>query len=98
MANGYLIAMVEVHDEQAYEAYRSKTAAIIAQYGGKFIVRGGKIEVREGAFHRNRIVVLEFSSLDAARTFYDSGEYQAILPLRTSTADADLFLVEGYDG
>ncbi|HEY3813704.1 MAG TPA: DUF1330 domain-containing protein [Caulobacteraceae bacterium] len=96
--NGYLIAMVEVDDPDAYEAYRSRTADIIAQYGGKFIVRGGKIEVREGEFRRNRMVVLEFPSLDAARTFYESPEYQAIIALRTRASAADIVLVEGYGG
>ncbi|HWE46258.1 MAG TPA: DUF1330 domain-containing protein [Caulobacteraceae bacterium] len=95
---GYVVAMVEVNDPAAYEAYRSRTADVIAQYGGRFIVRGGQVEVREGEFRRNRLVVLEFPSLDAARTFYDSPEYQAILPLRTRAAEADLLLVEGWDG
>jgi uncharacterized protein (DUF1330 family) len=41
---------------------------------------------------------LEFPSLDAARTFYESPEYQAIIPLRTRASAADIVLVEGYGG
>jgi uncharacterized protein (DUF1330 family) len=95
---GYIIAQVDVQDVQAYEAYRSRTADIIAQYGGRFLVRGGEVEVLEGAQHRNRLVVLEFPSRAAARTFYESPEYQAIIPLRTRASDADLLLAEEYQG
>jgi uncharacterized protein (DUF1330 family) len=94
---GYIIAQVEVEDPGAYEAYRSRTAEVIAKYGGHFIVRGGKVEVLEGEFRRNRLVVLEFPSRTAAHIFYESPEYQAIIPLRTRASKADLLLVEGYD-
>ena len=82
MAKGYVIANVSVADAAAYEAYRSRTAAIIAHYGGRFLVRGGAVEVREGEPGIGRLVILEFPSVEAARTFYDSPEYQAILPIR----------------
>ncbi len=95
---GYIIAQVDVQDPEAYEAYRSRTAAIIAQYGCRFLVRGGDVEVLEGEQRRNRVVVLEFPSRAAARTFYESPEYQAIIPLRTRASDADLLLVEEYVG
>ena len=95
---GYILAQVDVHDPEAYEGYRSRTAAVIEQYGGRFIVRGGRVEALEGEVRRNRLVILEFPSLDMARTFYESPEYQAILPLRTRASEADFLLVEGYDG
>jgi uncharacterized protein (DUF1330 family) len=94
---GYIIASVEVEDPGAYEAYRRQTADIISRYGGRFIVRGGKIDVLEGELRRNRLVVLEFDTPAAARTFYDSPEYQAIIPLRTRASVGDFLLVEGYD-
>jgi uncharacterized protein (DUF1330 family) len=95
---GYILAQVDVHDPQAYEAYRTRTAAVIEQYGGRFIARGGKVEALEGEVRRNRLVILEFPSTEAARTFYESPEYQAILPFRTRASEADLLLIEGYDG
>ncbi len=94
----YLIANVKVHDTQAYEAYRSRTGAIVARHGGRFIVRGGAVHVLEGAPDVHRLVIIEFSDLAAARGFYDSPDYQAIIPLRTSTSDGALFIVEGYEG
>jgi uncharacterized protein (DUF1330 family) len=92
---GYVIANVTVEDALGYEDYRSQTAAIIAQYGGRFLVRGGAVEVREGEPGIGRLVILEFPSLEAARSFYDSPEYQAIVPIRQANADSTLCIVEG---
>ena len=92
---GYVIANVSVEDAAAYEGYRSKTAAIIERYGGRFLVRGGAVEVREGDPGISRLVILEFPSVTAAQTFYDSPEYQAILPIRLDTASSTLVIAEG---
>jgi uncharacterized protein (DUF1330 family) len=92
---GYVIANVSVDDAAAYEGYRSRTAAIITQYGGRFLVRGGAVEVREGEPGVGRLVILEFPSVEAARTFYDSPEYQAILPIRLDSANSTLVIAEG---
>jgi len=92
---GYIIANVDVTDWAAYEAYRSRTAGVIAQYGGQFLVRGGAVEVREGDPGISRLVLIEFADMEAARTFYDSPEYQAILPGRIANSTGTLFLVEG---
>jgi len=94
---GYVIANVQVTDEAGYEAYRSQTASIIAQYGGRFLVRGGAVEAREGDPGIGRLVILEFPSVEAARIFYDSPEYQAIIPLREANAVSTLCIVEGVD-
>jgi len=92
---GYVIANVSVEDAAAYEGYRSRTAAIIERYGGRFLVRGGAVEVREGDPGISRLVILEFPSVTAAQTFYDSPEYQAILPIRLDTASSTLVIAEG---
>ena len=92
---GYVIANIDVRDANGYEAYRSRTTDIVVHYGGRFLVRGGAVEVREGDPGISRLVVLEFPSLAAARTFYDSPEYQAILPHRRDNSVGTLFLVEG---
>ena len=92
---GYVIANVHVTDAAGYEAYRSRTAEIIACHGGRFLVRGGAVEVREGDPGIGRLVVLEFESVEAARTFYDSPEYQAVVPIREANAESSLCIVEG---
>ena len=92
---GYVVANVDVQDMTAYEAYRSRTQQIIEQYGGRFLVRGGDVEVIEGDPGISRLVILEFPSVEAARRFYNSPEYQAILPHRLDNARSTLFIVNG---
>ena len=92
---GYVIANVSVEDMTAYEPYRDQVPAVIEQYGGRYLVRGGAVEVREGDPGIARLVILEFPSVEAARRFYDSPEYQAILPLRTDNASSTLVIAEG---
>ena len=93
----YLIANVDVHDTDAYEAYRSRTGDIVKRHRGRFIVRGGNVQLLEGESGVHRLVVIEFPDVGAARGFYDSPEYQAIIPLRTGVSDATLFIAEGVD-
>jgi uncharacterized protein (DUF1330 family) len=95
--SAYLIANIEVHDDDAYEAYRSRTRAIIEGHGGHFIVRGGKVHMLEGEPWAHRLVIIEFPDLAAAQRFYDSPEYQEIIPLRTRASDGALLIVEGAD-
>ena len=92
---GYIVANVTVEDAAAYEAYRSKVEGIIERHGGRYLVRGGAVEVREGEPGIARLVILEFPSVEAARAFYDSADYQAILPIRTANAAATLIIAEG---
>ena len=68
----YVIVDIEVHDTQAYDEYRKLVGATLTRYGGKFIVRGGKIDVLEGGWSPKRLVVLEFESAARARHFAHS--------------------------
>jgi uncharacterized protein (DUF1330 family) len=95
--SAYLIANVDVHHPDDYEAYRSRTGAIVERHGGQFIVRGGKIHMLEGEPWAHRLVIIEFPDLAAAKGFYDSPEYQEIIPLRTRASEAALLIVEGAD-
>jgi uncharacterized protein (DUF1330 family) len=91
----YLIAEVEVTDPAAYEDYKKLTPGAIAAYGGRFIVRGGAVESKEGGWKPARLVVVEFASMDQARKFYDSPEYAPALAIRKRSTNSRLVLVEG---
>jgi uncharacterized protein (DUF1330 family) len=93
---GYLIANLKVTDPEGFERYRAGVPAVIAQYGGRYVVRGGIMEKLENADGFNRMVVLEFPSLDAARAFYFSPEYAPLLKLRIESTDSQVVLVDGY--
>jgi uncharacterized protein (DUF1330 family) len=94
---GYLIANIKVTDPEGFERYRAAVPAVIAQYGGRYAVRGGAMERLENADGFNRVVVLEFPSLDAARAFYFSPEYAPLLKLRIETTESQAILVEGHE-
>jgi uncharacterized protein (DUF1330 family) len=91
----YVIADVVVKDPERYQAYRTMVPASLEKYGGKFLVRGGKVEKVEGSRELGRVVVLEFPSVEAARHWYDSPEYRDAKALRLRTADSHLIIVEG---
>jgi len=97
MANGYWIARVDVTDPDGYQAYVKANAEAFRKYGARFIVRGGKFEAPEGT-PRSRNVVLEFADYATAVACYESPEYQAAKALRLGKAEADLMIIEGYDG
>ena len=78
----YVIADVEITDADAYPAYTARVPASIARFGGRFVVRGGAIEVCEGAWRPARLVVIEFPSLERAHAWYASPEYAALQPIR----------------
>lgn len=91
----YLIAEVEITDPKAYEEYRKIVPGTIAQYGGRYLVRGGSVETKEGGWTPARVVVLEFASMDQARKWYHSPEYAPALAIRTRAGKSKVILVDG---
>lgn len=96
--SAYVIARINVTDTEAYEGYKALAQKAIAAHGGRYLVRGGPLKTLEGEPESRRVVVLEFSSMDTAETFYKSAEYQAAIAKRTGAAETQLILVEGYAG
>jgi len=97
MAKGYWIAGVDVTDPEGYKKYVAANAAAFQKYGARFIVRGGRFESPEGT-PRSRNVVLEFKDYETALACYRSPEYAAAKALRDGRAEANLIIIEGYDG
>ncbi len=97
MAKGYWIAMVDVKNPEGYKGYTSALQAVLKKFGGRYLSRGGKTEVVEGKV-KPRIVTVEFPSYEAAMNCYRDADYQKIVPIRTANAEADLVVMEGYDG
>lgn len=91
----YVLGEIEVTDPATYEEYRKQVLPVVTQYGGKFIVRGGKIEALEGGWAPKRFVALEFPSLEQARKWYHSPEYAPLIALRQKASRGKLILVEG---
>lgn len=97
MAKGYWIGRVDVTNDEGYKAYAAANPAIFKKFGGRFVVRAGKFEAPEGS-SRKRNVVIEFPSYQAALDCYNSPEYQANIKVRQPHSNADIIVIEGYDG
>jgi len=93
--SAYIFVSVEVHDPLRYEEYRKTVLPTIEAYGGRFLVRGGKVEVLEGSWPQRRIVIVEFPSVEKARAWWHSPEYATPKALRQATSHTEMILVEG---
>lgn len=91
----YMIANITVTDPERYPPYRAQVPAVVAQYGGRFLVRAGAVHPLEGEFGFDRFVIIEFPSLETAKRFYDSPEYAPLLKLRMETTRSQVAFVEG---
>ena len=91
----YIVVEVDVHDAERYEDYKRLVPPTLAQYGGRFIVRGGASETLEGDWSPGRVVIFEFPSAEQARAWWDSPEYAPAKALRQATAHTQMILVEG---
>jgi uncharacterized protein (DUF1330 family) len=92
-----VIVEVSVNDPEGYKEYTAGTPAVVAKYGGEFIVRGGKTEAKEGQAPAGRVVVIRFPSFEKAKAFYESEDYADLLAMRLAMTDSRLFIVEGAD-
>ncbi len=91
----YLFANIEITHPADFEAYRSLVPAVIAAYGGRYLVRGGAVERLEGDAPAGRLVILEFPDMAQLKAFYGSVEYRPLLALRERAARTNLLAVEG---
>ena len=95
---GYVIAIIDVTNAEDYPEYARQVPATIAKYGGRYLVRGGKMELREGEWPGSRTVILEFPSLERAREWYDSPEYRPLRPIRQANSRGRIAFFEGLEG
>ena len=91
----YVIAEIEITDQAIYDDYRRQVAATVTTDGGRFIIRGGKVEALEGGWSPRRMVALEFPSMEQAQKWYRSSEYAPLIELRQRGTRGKLILVEG---
>jgi uncharacterized protein (DUF1330 family) len=92
----YVLVEITIHDSESYKDYMKLTPASITAYDGKFIVRGGKSESLEGDWQPQRIVVLEFPTLQRAKEWWSSEHYAPAKEIRQRSATTKMILMEGY--
>ncbi|MEL0082344.1 MAG: DUF1330 domain-containing protein [Gammaproteobacteria bacterium] len=96
--SAYLIYRATVHDAEAYAGYMALTPGIIAQFGGRFLVRGGRSETLEGENEGRRTIIVEFPDFEAARRFYDSPIYAEARAIREDVASVQIVITDGEPG
>ena len=97
MTKGYAIFNEDISDQAAYDKYAQKAVPTILERGGKLIVVNDGPEVIEGEWKAPRVIVVEFESVEAARDWYHSPEYQSIVGERHAAAEADAVIVDGFE-
>ncbi len=97
MPKGYVIFTEVIRDRARLEAYVQKAVPTVIQHGGRPIVVEDAPEVIEGQWHGSRTVVVEFESAEAARNWYRSSEYQAIVGERHAAAESNAVIVNGFE-
>lgn len=93
--SAYIVGTVSINDPETYKNYTARTPALIAKHGGKFIVRGGKVDTLEGEAFNGRMVIIEFPSNQALQDWYNDPEYQEALLIRQSASQGRVLAVEG---
>ena len=92
---GYIVFDIEVTNPEDYQEYAKRVPSIIAQYGGKYLARGGAVEPLEGDWQPSRFVILEFESVEQAKRFFNSPEYELIKTIRTKNSKSRGIIVHG---
>jgi uncharacterized protein (DUF1330 family) len=93
MPKGYIIITEDVKDPAGMAEYAKLAGKAMA--GATLLSFDQKAEVLEGTWHGTQTVLLEFESVDAARAWYESDEYQAAAKLRQAAADCNGVIVSG---
>jgi uncharacterized protein (DUF1330 family) len=96
MGKGYILFTEAIRDQAGMDAYSAPAVTSMMQAGGQPIVVADGPEVLEGEWHGSRTVLLEFESVEAAKAWYTSSEYQAAIPLRQAAADCNVVLLPGF--
>lgn len=94
----FLLVNVEITDPVRYAEYVQAVAPTIREFGGRYLVRGGKAEALEGSYQPKRVVVLQFDSVERAKAWWSSAAYAGPKAIRQAAARTDMILVEGIEG
>ncbi|MBJ7409511.1 MAG: DUF1330 domain-containing protein [Phenylobacterium sp.] len=94
----YVVNEIVVTEPVRFQTYADQVPAILAKYGGQYVIRGGAPERVDGSPPPDKLVVLRFENREAARAWRNSPEYLAILPIREATSTSRVYIVDGYEG
>jgi len=90
-----MVVQIKVTDPDKFAAYREAVPGVVQAFGGRYIVRGGAVDVLEGSYDGRRIVLFEFPSIEAIKKFWHSPEYAKVKTLRDNAAEIDAWAIPG---
>lgn len=93
--SAYVIINNEILDDSAFTAFRQRISSTVESHGGKYLVRGGEVELVEGSWSVDRVVVVEFADVSGARAWLNSEEYKELKKIRERCANANIVIVQG---
>lgn len=94
----YVIVEIETADAALMAEYRDLARPIVEAHGGRYLARGGATVTLEGGWDPQRVVILEFPSVDAARAWWESDEYAPLKAMRHRAGTSRMLIVEGFAG
>ncbi len=92
--SAFIIADIKITDPEGYQEYIKLAPPTIAAHGGKYIARGGEVEVAEGDYEPNRIVIVEFPDMETLKTWYYSEEYSHARAIRQKHSEGSITMVD----
>ena len=94
--SAYIIVDITVTDPAGYDVYKPQAAATVAAFGGRYLARGGAVQVLEGDWQPGRLVILEFPDVATAKAWLESEAYREPRALRQATARSNMVLIDGF--
>lgn len=98
MAKGYIVGMITINDLDPYKPYMAQTSALVHEYGGRYLIRGGAMTIAEGDMQHDRVVVIEFDSPETVKKFYDDPRYVETRKIRQDHSTGTILHIDGFDG
>ena len=92
---GYAIIDTEITDKETFSKFIERIPAVVESYGGKFVVRGGTVEVVQGDWNPSRLVIIEFESAEQALNWENSQEFAELRELRNGASNSNVIVIEG---
>ena len=94
----YVIFELAPLDPVLMKSYLDGANASVKLFGGNLLAATGDVEPREGEWNPERIAIIEFPDMEKARGWYESAEYQEVLPMRLKESSGDrMVIVPGLD-
>ena len=91
----YIIAQVKVHNPEEFQKYVEESTPVFQIYGASVMAAAGEVDILEGNWPEGRTIIVKFPSVEQARKWHDSAEYQKVAPYRHRSASTNMVVVDG---